>query len=38
MPAVVGTGSFWTQMTKWVTTKESDKAACDAIEDTWPKG
>jgi alpha-glucoside transport system substrate-binding protein len=36
MPASVGAGSFWTQMTKWIL-GQSDKATLDAIEASWPK-
>jgi alpha-glucoside transport system substrate-binding protein len=36
MPAVVGSGSFWTQMTQWIL-GQSDQATLDAIEATWPK-
>ena len=36
MPAVVGAGSFWTQMTQWIL-GQSDKATLDKIEASWPK-
>ena len=36
MPAAVGAGSFWKEMTAWITGK-SDKAVLDAIEKSWPK-
>jgi alpha-glucoside transport system substrate-binding protein len=31
----VGAGSFWEQMTAWITGKDT-KAALDAIEESWP--
>jgi alpha-glucoside transport system substrate-binding protein len=36
MPAVVGAGTFWTQMTQWVL-GQGDKATLDKIEASWPK-
>lgn len=36
MPAAVGAGSFWTEMTAWVAEDKSDKAVLDAIYATWP--
>jgi len=36
MPGAVGSGSFWRQMTDWITGK-STKEALDAIEASWPK-
>jgi hypothetical protein len=36
MPSVVGTGSFWTQMTQWILGNVSDKQALDNIEKSWP--
>jgi alpha-glucoside transport system substrate-binding protein len=36
MPASVGAGSFWSQMTKWIL-GQSDKATLDAIESSWPQ-
>jgi alpha-glucoside transport system substrate-binding protein len=36
MPASVGSGSFWTQMTKWIQ-GQSDKVTLDKIEASWPK-
>lgn len=35
MPGAVGSGSFWKEMTAWITGKET-KAALDAIENSWP--
>jgi alpha-glucoside transport system substrate-binding protein len=35
MPGAVGAGSFWKEMTAWITGKNS-KDALDAIEDSWP--
>lgn len=37
MPAAVGAGSFWKEMTAWVAENKSDKAVLDAIEASWPK-
>ncbi|MBA2463558.1 MAG: carbohydrate ABC transporter substrate-binding protein [Nocardioidaceae bacterium] len=36
MPGAVGAGSFWKQMTAWIT-GASSQAAADAIEKSWPK-
>ncbi len=36
MPAAVGTGSFWKQMTAWIAPGKSSQDAADAIEKTWP--
>jgi alpha-glucoside transport system substrate-binding protein len=36
MPASVGAGTFWTQMTAWIQ-GQSDKATLDKIEASWPK-
>ena len=35
MPSAVGAGSFWTQMTDWITGK-STKDALSQIEQSWP--
>jgi alpha-glucoside transport system substrate-binding protein len=35
MPGAVGAGSFWKEMTSWITGKSS-KDALDAIEKSWP--
>ncbi len=38
MPAAVGTGTFWTEMTKWIRDpKYTTKQVCDTIEASWPK-
>ena len=37
MPAAVGAGSFWKEMTAWLAEDKSDKAVLDAIEGSWPK-
>jgi len=37
MPAAVGAGSFWKEMTAWVAENKSDKDVLDAIEASWPK-
>ncbi len=34
MPAAVGSGTFWKEMTAWITGKDT-KAALDAIEASW---
>ncbi|KJL41678.1 ABC transporter substrate-binding protein [Microbacterium trichothecenolyticum] len=36
MPAAIGTGEFWTQMTQWILGQD-DQTTLDAIEDAWPK-
>ncbi|MBD7979797.1 ABC transporter substrate-binding protein [Oerskovia merdavium] len=36
MPAAVGAGSFWTEMTEWIASNKSDTAVLDAIEASWP--
>ncbi len=36
MPGKVGAGSFWTEMTKWVTGADSQETL-DNIEETWPQ-
>ena len=35
MPGAVGAGSFWKEMTAWITGKDT-KAALDSIESSWP--
>jgi alpha-glucoside transport system substrate-binding protein len=35
MPAAVGSGSFWKEMTAWITGK-STAEALQAVEDSWP--
>lgn len=35
MPGAVGSGSFWKEMTAWITGK-STQAALDKIEESWP--
>lgn len=35
MPAAVGSGSFWQQMTNWIT-GQSTEATLEAIEASWP--
>jgi len=37
MPAAVGAGTFWREMTSWVATNKSDKDVLDAIEQSWPR-
>jgi len=37
MPAAVGAGSFWREMTAWVAENKSDQAVLDAIEASWPQ-
>ena len=36
MPAAVGAGTFWREMTAWVAEDKSDKAVLDAIQAGWP--
>jgi len=36
MPGAVGAGSFWKEMTAWITGNKSTKDALDAIESSWP--
>jgi len=36
MPGQVGSGSFWTEMTAWVTGQTDLETALQNIEDTWP--
>ncbi len=36
MPKEVGSGTFWTGMTTWLTGKSSEDTAAD-IEGSWPE-
>lgn len=36
MPAAVGAGEFWTQMTAWFAEDKSTEAVLKAIDDAWP--
>lgn len=36
MPAAVGAGSFWKEMTAWIAQGKADQAVLDAIEKSWP--
>ena len=36
MPAAVGAGTFWTEMTNWFANDTDDEAVLDAIEASWP--
>lgn len=36
MPAQVGTGSFWKEMTKWISGQENLDAALKNIDSSWP--
>ena len=36
MPAAVGQGSFWKEMTAWVAEDKADAAVLDAIQAGWP--
>jgi alpha-glucoside transport system substrate-binding protein len=38
MPAEVGSGAFWTQMTAYFAENKPEQAVADAIEAAWPKG
>ncbi len=37
MPSAVGTGTFWSEATRWISTGESDQAFCTAVEQSWPR-
>jgi alpha-glucoside transport system substrate-binding protein len=36
MPGVVGSGSFWKDMTSWISGQQSEDAALKGIDDSWP--
>jgi alpha-glucoside transport system substrate-binding protein len=36
MPGEVGSGSFWKEMTAWISGQEDAKTALDNIESSWP--
>jgi len=36
MPAAVGAGSFWEQMTAWIATNQSTEKTLTNIENSWP--
>lgn len=36
MPAAVGQGAFWTEMTAWIAEDKSDDAVLTAIDSAWP--
>lgn len=36
MPAAVGAGAFWSEMTSWIAEGKSDSAVLDAIQAAWP--
>lgn len=36
MPSSVGTGSFWTEMTKWIDGQVDSEQALSNVEDSWP--
>jgi alpha-glucoside transport system substrate-binding protein len=36
MPKAVGSGTFWTEMVKWMN-GQSTQQTVDAIEQSWPK-
>jgi alpha-glucoside transport system substrate-binding protein len=36
MPGEVGSGSFWRDMTAWISGQEDSKTALDNIESSWP--
>jgi alpha-glucoside transport system substrate-binding protein len=36
MPGEVGSGSFWREMTSWISGQEDAKTALDNIESSWP--
>jgi alpha-glucoside transport system substrate-binding protein len=37
MPAAVGSGAEWKQLTNWIANDQSDKVTVDNIEAAWPK-
>ena len=37
MPGAVGSGSFWREMTSWISGQEDAKTALNNIEASWPK-
>ncbi len=37
MPGEVGSGSFWREMTAWISGQETAKQAADNIEASWPQ-
>jgi alpha-glucoside transport system substrate-binding protein len=36
MPGAVGAGTFWTEMTNWITGDEDINTALQKIDDSWP--
>lgn len=36
MPGEVGSGSFWREMTAWISNSESEQEALDNVEASWP--
>jgi alpha-glucoside transport system substrate-binding protein len=36
MPGEVGSGTFWKDMTAWISGQEDAKTALDNIEASWP--
>ncbi|MGD8149872.1 ABC transporter substrate-binding protein [Ornithinimicrobium sp. Y1694] len=36
MPAAVGAGTFWSEMTAWIASGKDTQAVADAIEASWP--
>ncbi|MCW2634888.1 MAG: hypothetical protein JWQ99_1255 [Blastococcus sp.] len=36
MPGEVGSGTFWSEMTSWISGEEDAKTALDNIENSWP--
>lgn len=37
MPAAVGAGVFWSEMTAWIGEGKADQAVLDSIQNAWPK-
>ena len=37
MPGAVGTGTFWTGMTDWISLDKSSLDVLTEIENSWPK-
>jgi alpha-glucoside transport system substrate-binding protein len=37
MPGAVGAGTFWTEITKWITGESDTDGFLKAVEDSWPQ-
>jgi alpha-glucoside transport system substrate-binding protein len=38
MPGVVGSGTFWRDMTSWISGQQSEEQALRGIDESWPSG